>query len=108
MISWRLAVLTILGAAVVAGCIAYVIAPALVEADQQLPPTLPKLTDRHDAAISTNIQHPTAEDHITAFERAAEAILKRAQNVKASADEPLFTGRIPLPKKRPIPLRNSR
>jgi hypothetical protein len=103
MISWRLAVLTILGVAVVAGCIAYVIAPARVEADQQLPPTLPKLTGHHDTEISTNIQHPTAEDHITAFERAAEAILKRAQNVKASADEPLFTGRIPLPKKRPIP-----
>ena len=32
------------------------------------------------------------EDEIIAYQRAAEAILKRAQNSKASADEPVITG----------------
>ena len=107
MISWRLAALTILGAAVVTGCIGYVVAtppsPRVIEADQPLPPSVPKETGHRDMEISTNIQHPSTEDHITAYQRAAEAILKRAQNAKASADEPFFTGRIPLPRKRPIP-----
>ena len=106
MISWRLVVPAVLVAVAIAGCIACFYAPSppqRVEADQRLPPTLPTVTDHHDAAISTNIQRPSTEDHITAYQRAAEAILKRAQNAKASADEPLFTGRIPLPKRRPIP-----
>jgi len=109
MISWRLAALTILGAAVVTGCIGYVVAtppsPRVIEADQPLPPVVPRVTGGHDREISTNTHHPSTEDHITvtAYQRAAEAILKRAQNAEASADEPLFTGRIPLPRKRPIP-----
>jgi hypothetical protein len=113
MINWRLAASAILGAAVVVSCIVYVVLPVLpqrVEADQRLPPGLPRVTGHHDTAISTSIQHPIAEDHITAFERAAEAILRRAQNARASADEPIITGhiplpkgKVPLPKKRPIP-----
>lgn len=108
MISWRFAIPVILGVAVVAGCIVYVIssvAPHRVEAVRRLPPPLPKVTSsHHETAISTNIQHPGAEEHITAYQRAAQAILTRVQNAKASADEPILTGhipRIPLPKKRP-------
>jgi hypothetical protein len=48
--------------------------------------------DEHSAAIR--------EDHVPAYQRAAEAILKRAQNATAFADMPL-TGRIPLPRRRP-------
>jgi hypothetical protein len=113
MNNWRLAASAILGAAVVVSCIVYVVSPVppqRVEADQRLPPVLPSVTG-HDTALSTNIQRPIAEDRITAFERAAEAILRRAQNARASADEPpliaghvpLPKGHVPLPKKRPIP-----
>ena len=106
MISWRLAVPAVPCAAAVAGCITYFVTPVppqLVAADQRLPPILPNVTARPDIGISTNTQRQSTEDHATAYQRAAEAILGRAQNAKASADEPLVTGRIPLPKKRPIP-----
>ena len=105
MISLRLAIPAALVAAAVAGCITYFVTPAppqQVKADQLLPPTVPNVTDRPDSAISTNIRRPTTDEHIDAFERAAEAILKRAQNAKASADKPLVAGHIPLPKPRPI------
>jgi hypothetical protein len=105
MISLRLAVPAVLVAAAVAGCITYFVTlapPKPVEADQRLQPTVPNVTGRPDSRISTNIRRPSTEDHIDAFERAAEAILKRAQNAKASADKPLVTGPIPLPMSRPI------
>jgi hypothetical protein len=106
MISWRFAVWAVLVAAAVAGCIAYFATPAppqLIEADQRSPQTAPIATSLPDSGISRNIQPPRTEDDITAYQRAVEAILKRAQNAKASADESLFTGRIPLPKRRPVP-----
>jgi len=81
MISWRLTVPAVLVAAAVAGCIAYFINPApplLVEADQRSPPTAPKAIGRPDPGVLTNNQ-PT-EDEIIAYQRAPEAILKRAQN----------------------------
>jgi hypothetical protein len=105
MISWRLAVPAVLAAAAIAGCITYFVTPAppqQVEADQRLPPTLPNVIARPDTGIA-NTQHPTTEDHVTAYQRAAEAILRRAQNATASTDQSLVTGRIPLPKRRPIP-----
>jgi hypothetical protein len=106
MISWRLAVPSILVAAAVAACITYFATPAPpqhIEADQRSSPTGSIAEAPGYSEVSTNIQPPISEDYITAYNRAAEAILKRAQNAKASADEPLFTGRIPLPRKRPIP-----
>ena len=107
MTSLRLAVPAILVAAAVAGCITYFITPAppqQVEADQRLPLTVPNGTGRPDWGTPRNIQRSGTDDHIDAFERAAEAILKRAQNATASAgtDKPLVTGPIPLPKRRPI------
>jgi hypothetical protein len=106
MIGWGLAIPAVVAAAAVAGCITYFVAPAppeRIEADQRMPPTVPKATVRQDSA-SSSVQTPSPEDNITAYQRAAEAILKRAQNAKASADEPpLVTGRIPLPKRRPLP-----
>ena len=106
MISWRFAVLTVLVAAAVAGCITYFATPAppqTIEAGQHSPPAAPIATARPDSGASRKIQSPSTEDDLAAYQRAAEAILKRAQNAKASADEPLFTGRIPLPKRRPVP-----
>ena len=105
MTSLRFAIPTVLVAAAVAGCITYFVTPAppqQVEADQLLPPTVPNVTDRPDSGLSTNIRRPTTDEHIDAFERAAEAILKRAQNAKASADKPLVSGPIPLPQPGPI------
>ena len=96
----------VLVAAAVAGCITYFVSPDMpqrVTANQRLPPAVPSATGRSASEVATNVQHPSTEDDVNAYQRAAQAILKRAQNAKASADEPLFTGRIPLPRKRPIP-----
>jgi len=105
MISWRLAVPAVIAAAAVAACMTYFVSPAppqRIEADQ-MPPTVARATGRQDSP-SSSIQTPTTEDDVTAYQRAAAAILKRAQNTKASADEPpLVTERIPLPKRRPLP-----
>jgi hypothetical protein len=103
MIGWRLAVSASLGATVVAGCIVYIVARVpshQVEAGQRLSPTVRKAIDRNDAAVPMVIQPAIREDHVTAYQRAAEAILKRAQSATAFADMPL-TGRIPLPRRRP-------
>lgn len=103
MISLRLAVPTILVAAAVAGAFTYFLTPAPpqpVEPDRRLPLAGPKLPGPSDAGMSANIERTSAQDSIDAFQRAAEAILK---NAKASAREPVITGPIPLPRKRPIP-----
>jgi hypothetical protein len=101
MIPLRLAIPAVLVAAAVAGCITYFASPAPPEqgeADQPLPPT--SLRSRSDSEIARNIQRPTTEERIDAFERAAEAILRNAQ--ASAADARLITGRaIPLPKPRP-------
>jgi hypothetical protein len=108
VIGLRLAVAAVLVAAVVAGCITYLLIPAgprPVETDLLIPPTVLNATGRFDPGISAEIQRPVTKDHIEAFERAAEAILKRAQHATAAAgtDRPLITGRIPLPRPRPLP-----
>jgi hypothetical protein len=107
MNSLRLVVAAVLAAAAVAWCVTYFVSAApqqRIEADQRSPPTLPSAKGRPDPGVSTNIQPPSTEDDIAAYKRAADAILKRAQNAKASTDEPpLVTGRIPLPKRRPLP-----
>ena len=108
MIGMRLAVAAVLVAAVVAGCITYLLIPAAprpVEADQLMRPTVINVTGRFDPGPSAEIHRPVTKDHIEAFERAAEAILKRAQHATAAAgtDKPLITGRIPLPRPRPLP-----
>ena len=103
MIIWRLAIPAVLVAASVAGWITYLFTPPpQAEADQLLPPNLQRMTRPLDLGISTNIQHPSREDDVTAYQRAADAILEKARNARASADEPSATGRIPLPKRRPI------
>jgi hypothetical protein len=91
MISWRFALPAILVAAAVAGGITYfaILAPLhLIEAGQRSPTTMPKAADHPDSTVSKNVKPPSTEDDITAYQRAADAILKRAQNAKASADEP--------------------
>jgi hypothetical protein len=79
MISLRLAVLAVLIAAAFAGCLTYFVTPsARVDADRRLPAIVPtKTIERHPAAN---------EQAATAFEQAAETILKRLPDAQASAD----------------------
>jgi hypothetical protein len=131
MISLRLAVPAILAAAGVAACLTYFVAPPPVEADQRLPPTMPNVGGpgttastnfRRKSKLSSLVplelplspmgslrsgldQRQIAEEKAAAaYLEAAEAILRRAPNARASAsnDERPIMGRIPLPKMRPI------
>jgi hypothetical protein len=107
VISLRLAVPVVLVAAAVAGCFTYFVTPLpRVETDQRLPPTALDMIGP-DRATPTDIdRRPSAEEQgAAAFQRAAAAILRRAQQAEASAgtDELPINARIPLPKRRPIP-----
>lgn len=104
MIGWRFALAAALVSAAVAGCIAYVSAPSPVIEANQRPPALPFNFPARDMEASKAVApHPSARERdVAAFERAADAILKRAAYAGASAERPI-TGRIPLPRKRPIP-----
>ena len=107
MVTLRLAVPAILAAAAAAGCFIYFVTPppARVEADQRLPPAV--LYSRGpDTTVSIRIdQRPSADEKAAAaYQKAAEAILRRAANAQATAgaDESPITAPIPLPKRRPI------
>ena len=115
MVTLRFAVPAILAAAAAAGCFTYfVIAslPARVEADARLldvrSPTVPQFIRQVLSAtgFDPSIDEPPNADEqaAAAYQEAAEAILRRAPNTRASAgaDEPPITGPIPLPKRRPI------
>ena len=109
----RFAVPAILATAAAAGCFSYFVIvslPARFEADARLldvrlPPAV-LYSPSPSARASTQIDEPPNADEqaAAAYQKAAEAILRRAPNTRASAfaDERPMTGRIPLPKKRPI------
>jgi hypothetical protein len=111
MVTLRFAVPAILAAAAVAGCFSYFVTlPVWVETDARLsdvrlPPAVLYSTGPN-ARASTGIDQPpnAGEQAAAAYQKAAEAILRRAPNTWASAvgDELPMTGRIPLPKRRPI------
>ena len=107
MVTLRFAVPAILAAAAAAGCFIYFVTPppARVEADQRLPPAVLYSTGPNARGSIGIDQPPNADEQAAAaYQKAAEAILRRAPNTRASAfaDERPMTGRIPLPKKRPI------
>jgi len=105
MIPLRYFVPAVLAAAATAGCITrFVTSSAHVEA---LPPIQPNLTDLATGALPT-MDHRAGEEEKAAadFLRAAQAILRRSSNSRASftgTDDPPITEPIPLPRKRPIP-----
>ena len=100
MMPLRLIVPAILAAAAAAGCFTYFVTPAAdVETDRGLPQTVQSLRGRADTAAvpsKTIGQHQSAEEKSAeAYRRAAEAILRRVPNARASvgADEPRIPGR---------------
>jgi hypothetical protein len=103
MIRWRLIALAALVAAAFAGCLTYFVIP-LARVDLPLQATMPTLTGRIES-LPVNIGPAAEQEATAAFERAAKTILKRLPDALAyaGADEPPITGRIPLPKRRPIP-----
>ena len=104
MISLRIAFSAVLAAAVLAGCFTYLITPPWqVEALHRSSPTVLSVQVTPE---SKGID-PLADDKdeaVAAFQQAADAILRRAPNTRASAatDELPISGKVPLPKKRPI------
>jgi len=111
MVPLRFAVPAILATAAAAGCFSYfvfVTLSARLETDARLlevrlPPAV--LESSSPATRATQIDLPPNENTTAAFQKAAEEILRRAPNTRASAvtDELPMTDRIPLPKNRPIP-----
>jgi hypothetical protein len=104
MISWRLIVPAVLVAAAIAGCLTYFVTPSPpVEAVQPLPLTSPAMKGPDGVTEKSIDQHSSAEEKgKAAFERAAEAILRRAPDLQASASEPASAVHVPLPKSRPL------
>ena len=108
MISLRLAIPAVLTAAAVAGCFTYLVPQPIagVEGDQRLPPAKLTLSAPDTTASTTTYKYPGADEKAAiAYLEAAQAILRRAPSAQAFAsnDELPITGRIPLPRKRPIP-----
>jgi len=106
VIPLRLIVPAVVTAAAAAGGFTSVVTPPVqIEADQRLPPTAPNWTGLATGALAS-MNHRTSEEEkaAAAFQRAAEAILRRAPNTRpfASIDEPPINGPIPLPRRRPI------
>jgi hypothetical protein len=107
MVGLRFAIPAVLIAAAVAAYVTYCTTPSSPqrsEADLRLQPAAPEKTVRPVTRMPAETPRQATEDHIATFERAVDAILKRAQNAKASAggDEPIITGPVPLPRRRPI------
>ena len=108
MVGSHLIISAVATAAALAGCFAYLLSPPIpsVAVDQQ--PHLGRLTIGAPDAMALkgpDWQPVENEKAATAYLEAAQAILRRTTNsqASASADEIPITGRIPLPRKRPIP-----
>jgi hypothetical protein len=106
MIRLRFVVLAILTAGIFAGCLTYFVMPlAQLDTDHRLQASVPTFAARTEPVAKNADRHPAAEEQAAAaFERAAKTILNRLPEALAyaGADEPPITGRIPLPKRRPI------
>jgi hypothetical protein len=106
MIGSHVAIFAVLTAATLAGCITYLVHPPSTQVADDQRPHLGKLTLAPDAtALNSADTRSVKEKAAVAYLEAAQAILRRAPTAQASAsaDELPITGRIPLPRKRPIP-----
>ena len=103
MTSLRLAFSVVLAAAVLVGCFTYLITPPWqVGAVHRSSPTVLSV----QVTPKSKGIDPLADDEdeaVAAFQQAADAILKRAPDTRASAatQELPISGKVPLPKKRP-------
>ena len=102
MFSLRLAIPVVLFAAIVAACLTYFVTlPLPVEADR---PAIPPWPSRVLETAAPKKLTDDEEKTVAAFQRAADVILKRAENLQAAVTPDLpIRGKIPLPRKRPIP-----
>jgi hypothetical protein len=106
MIGWRLVLPVVVAAAAMAAFITYFVSElAHLESNYQAPLRLPDPSVREPVASKGNDQRVTEDEKaIAEFRQAAEAILRAAPNSRAAAvkDVSLISGKIPLPKRRPI------
>jgi hypothetical protein len=104
MIDWRLIVSLALATASIAACLAYLMAPPW-QVQATKPPLSPIPTNvQEDVVLNQSARPPSAEEKALAdFEAAADAILRKASNTRASTvtDMPMPAARIPLPRRRP-------
>jgi hypothetical protein len=110
MVSLRLAVPMVIAAAVVAACFTYLVAPRIAPpspVDAVRAPPIASGSAVQEAAVPTRIGRLTSDEEkaVAAFQRAADVILKRAENLQAFAapNELPISGKVPLPKRRPLP-----
>jgi len=110
MVSLRLAVPMVIAAAVVAASFTYLVVPLFappspVAVERRTPPAAFS-SGPQEAAVPMRIGRPANDEEkaVAAFQRAADAILKRAENLQAAATNGSpITGKVPLPRRRPIP-----
>lgn len=111
MIGSHLIISAVFAAATVAACVTYLLHPPVArdKDEYQLRLGKPTFSAPPDTTASIGtVRHPAPNDKAaTAYLEAAQAILRRVPiaQASASADELPTKGRIPLPRKRPIPRR---
>jgi len=108
MIGSHLVISAVLAAATVAACITYIVHPPIARDKDELRPRLarPALSGPDTTASIGGGRHPVPNDKAAiAYLEAAQAILRQVPiaQASASADQLPLKGRIPLPRKRPIP-----
>jgi len=108
MVGSHLIIPAVVTAGALVGCFAYLLSPPIPSVPVVQQPHLGKLTLGAPDAMALNGPdwQPVENDKAaTAYLEAAQAILRRAPTAQASAsaNEIPITGRIPLPRKRPIP-----
>ncbi len=108
MISLRLAIPAVLVAAAVAACFTYLLAPRpSVEVEQQRQqPSINAKASSKPTPVNVDQHLNPEEQAAAAFTRASKMILRRLPEAQAAADDnnlPI-TGRVPLPRRRPVPL----
>jgi hypothetical protein len=102
MLRLRLVIPIVFFAAVVAAGLTYFF--ALSPTVQPDPPSIPALPKKVLETAAPKRLTDDDEKAIAAFQQAADVILKRAENLAAAITPDLpIKGRIPMPKKRPIP-----
>jgi len=100
---WRILIPATLGAATFAGCFTYLLMPPPTLRDTTGDGPAPMLTTLGQGGVgSSGIYLGDDEKAAAAYWDAAQAILRRAPNARASIDKPSNEA-IPLPRRRPIP-----